>query len=101
MKIETGSLEFYLKANQPLCLHSAKNIKIACTEGVLWITVCGNDQDVLLSPGQSFQVPNNELTLIESIDEGKCRLTNPRPIFWREQSIKSRYRNLGQWLEFA
>lgn len=101
MKIKTGSAEFYLKANQPLCLHSAKNVKIACTEGILWITTGGNDKDIFLSPGQSFQVPNNGLTLIESINEGKCRLTNPRLIAQGIQWAKAWHIKLGQWFEFA
>jgi hypothetical protein len=80
MKIESGSAEFFLKANQPISLRSARNIKVVCTSGIIWITVSGQTKDTFLSSGQFFQIPNNALTVIESIGEGKVCLTKPRQL---------------------
>ena len=82
MKIELGSAEFILKANQPLSLRAARNIRITCTEGVIWITVGGESSDIFLAPGQAYRVPSNALTLIESIGEGKIHLAKLRPATW-------------------
>lgn len=82
MEIELRSAEFFLKANQPLSLRAAKNTRITCTEGVIWITVSGEANDIFLVPGQCYRVPSNALTLIESISEGKIHLARSRPATW-------------------
>jgi hypothetical protein len=100
MKIELRSAEFFLKANQPMSLRSARNIRIVCTSGIIWITVSGQTKDVFLSSGQYFQIPNNALTVIESIGEGKVCLTKPRRLNKIKCWIKNSQKMTGRLFQY-
>lgn len=74
--------EYHLRVNHPLRLLHAAGRKVVCLSGTAWITSYGHDTDFLLRAGQSFQVPNDGLTLIEAIGHGSIRLAahaTPRP----------------------
>lgn len=101
MKIELGSAEFFLKANQPLRLHAARNIRIICIQGVIWITVSGQTCDIFLIPGQSYRVPSNTLTLIESMGEGKIHLEKLPPKSWLKDRANFCAITVKRWLTKA
>jgi hypothetical protein len=70
--------EYKLCVNQPLRLLHAAGRKIECLSGTAWITSYGQSTDFLLRAGQSFQVPNDGLTLIEAIGHSRIHLA-PQP----------------------
>lgn len=74
MKIDFRSGELCLTNNQPLRLEQARGLRIACTAGVIWITVNGEAGDTFLRPGQSHTISCDGLALIESIGEGKIHI---------------------------
>jgi len=66
--------EYKLVANHPLRLLHAAGRHIECLSGTAWITAYGQNTDFLLRAGQSFQVPNDGLTLVEAIGHGRIHL---------------------------
>jgi hypothetical protein len=101
MQIKPGSAELFLKKNQPISMRTAKNLKITCTEGIIWITVSGERNDIFLARGDHFVLANNNLTLIESIDEGKIHLTKPQHFTWLERWTKKPEATPSKWLTFV
>ena len=78
MEIELNSVELCLKENTPLCLRSGKGLQIACTDGMLWITITGKVDDIFLNAGERYQLKSNALAIVESIGSGKFRLENSK-----------------------
>lgn len=70
--------EINLLISQPLRLNRARGLDIACTAGIIWITVTGDASDIFLRPGERLRLSNNRLTLVEAIGAGRVRLT-PAP----------------------
>lgn len=79
MKIDLGSGELCLRHGQPLRLARASGVRVDCLAGNIWITVAGEPADVFLMAGRSYRIEGRGLALIESIGEGRVRLTVPRP----------------------
>lgn len=80
--VDLAQGEYKLRVNHPLRLLHAAGRKIECLSGTAWITAYGQNTDFLLRAGQSFQVPNDGLTLVEAIGHGSIHLApqlRPRP----------------------
>lgn len=78
MEIALTRAEISLQNNHPISLRRARDVRVVCTHGTIWITVAGKAEDIFLTTGQSHCLENNRLTLIESIGEGSIRLDAPR-----------------------
>lgn len=76
MEIKISAAELCLRENQPLSLHAARGLRIACSAGTLWITVAGDGEDIFLLAGQGYEVRGNGLVVIESIGEARLRLAS-------------------------
>jgi len=77
MKIDLKGGEIQLSNNQPICATQARGLRIACSAGIIWITVDGEPGDTYLTAGQAHEVRSNGLAIIESIGEGRIRLYKP------------------------
>lgn len=77
MKIDLGSGEICLRDNHPLRLDGARGLRIECTAGTIWITETGQREDIFLSPGQSYRLAGNGVSLVESVGDGRIRLAPP------------------------
>lgn len=77
MTVHAGQAEYKLSASQPLRLVHAAGRRIACLSGTAWITAYGQRTDFMLRAGQSFEVPNDGLTLIEAVGQGRVRIEAP------------------------
>ena len=77
MKIDFRSSELCLTNKQPMRLEEACGLRVACTAGVIWITVNGEADDTFLRPGQSHTISCDGLALIESIGDGKIHIDQP------------------------
>ena len=73
MEIDLRSGEVCLQDNQPIRLNGARGLRLTCTAGAVWITQTNVAEDIFLHPGQSCQISNNALTLVESVGGGKVR----------------------------
>ena len=90
MKIDFRSGELCLTNNQPLRLEEARGLRVACTAGIIWITVNGEAGDTFLRPGQSHTITCNGLALIESIGEGKIHI-DQAPRFSLSKWLRCRF----------
>jgi hypothetical protein len=60
MKIDTRRVHLPLGPQGHAQLRQARDVRLTGIEGVTWITVDGEAADVVIGPGESFVVPNNE-----------------------------------------
>ncbi len=67
MKLQAEILECSLWADQPLGLEQARNVRIVCLRGTVWLTLAGHLADVFLQSGESYIIGNNKLALLEAI----------------------------------
>ena len=84
MKIDVSASEIRLIDNCPISLRGARDLRITCTSGTIWITVAGEPGDTFLSAGQSHVVQGNGLAIVESIGSGSIRIGQPGTLpAWR------------------
>jgi hypothetical protein len=79
MEIGFDSSEFCLQENRPLRLRRARGLTVRCTAGILWITSHGENADIFLHAGESCHLTSNQLTLVESVGNGRVCLEMPTP----------------------
>lgn len=84
---DAGVEEYRLTQDRPLRIIHAAGRHIECLEGTAWLTAYGELTDFMLRPGQSFEVPNDGLMLIEAAGAGVVRVRLPAqtamPHGWR------------------
>ncbi|MRX08840.1 DUF2917 domain-containing protein [Pseudoduganella sp. FT25W] len=77
ISIQQGQAEYRLTHNHPLRLARVAGRRIECLSGTAWITAYGERTDFMLRGGQSFEVPNDGLMLIEAVGAGVARVRLP------------------------
>lgn len=78
---QRGQAEYKLQENHPLRLVHAMGQRIECLSGTAWITAYGQHTDFMLRAGQTFEVPNDGLILIEAVGQGRVKVRLPlRPL---------------------
>jgi hypothetical protein len=79
ISVQQGQAEYRLTENHPLRLAHAAGHHIECLDGTAWITAYGQQTDFVLRRGQSFEVPNDGLMLVEAVGSGAVRVRLPTP----------------------
>jgi hypothetical protein len=51
--------------------------RIACLNGLIWITQSGNPEDFLICAGESFSITQKGITLIEGLAETRLKIISP------------------------
>ena len=64
--VQQGLAEYRLTQDYPLRIAHAAGRRIECLDGTAWITAYGEATDFMLRAGQSFEVPNDGLMLIDA-----------------------------------
>jgi hypothetical protein len=95
MKIDLKSGEVCLSDNRPICLRQARGLRVSSTSGTIWITVTGEPGDIFLQPGQTHELRSNGLAIIESIGDGRVRLSRPAPFSSLRRQAAKIFRRLG------
>lgn len=88
MQLNPSHKPIILQAQTLMSFKKAKNARIKIIRGTLWLTVAGKQEDFILEPGSVFQMPNNDLTLLEAKTECEVMFCAP------ETSLSL----LSQWL---
>jgi hypothetical protein len=60
-----------LEQGDLLPLDRAKGVRISCVEGALWLTEERDAADVVLQPGQSYEVEATGRTLIQAMSRSR------------------------------
>jgi hypothetical protein len=85
--VQKGLAEYRLTQDHPLRIAHAAGQRVECLDGTAWITAYGEHTDFMLRRGQSFEVPNDGLMLIEAAGAGVVRVRLPAgsepPLGWR------------------
>ncbi|MBV6323147.1 DUF2917 domain-containing protein [Duganella violaceipulchra] len=77
LALTQGQAEYSLSENHPLRIAGAAGRHIECLAGTAWITAYGEHTDFMLRQGQSFEVPNDGLTLIDAVGPRAVRVRLP------------------------
>ena len=72
-----GHVEYELTEKHLLRLSNAMGRRVECVSGRALITAYGEETDFSLREGNVFIIPNNGLTLIEAIGNGRVRVKSP------------------------
>ncbi len=72
-----GHAEYELTERHLLRLSNAMGRRVECVSGRALITAYGESTDFSLREGNAFIIPNNGLTLIEAIGNGRVRVKSP------------------------
>nr|WP_315395471.1 DUF2917 domain-containing protein [uncultured Duganella sp.] len=75
--VQKGWAEYRLTQDHPLRIAHAAGRQVECLDGTAWITAYGEHTDFMLRRGQSFEVPNDGLMLIEAAGAGVVRVRLP------------------------
>jgi hypothetical protein len=59
-------------------LADARGWVLTGLEGIVWVTASGVAEDIFLTPGDCYRIPNAGLVLLESIAAGVVRLAPPQ-----------------------
>lgn len=73
MDLTLNSKPLILQPKTLLGLRRAKRVRARVLRGVLWVTVAGMPEDIVLEAGERFEFPSNALTLLEA--HQSCELT--------------------------
>ncbi|NVM79161.1 hypothetical protein FHW83_004998 [Duganella sp. SG902] len=77
ISVQQGQAEYRLSENHPLRIAHAAGRRIECLDGTAWITAYNEKTDFVLRRGQSFEVPNDGLMLIEAVGASMVRVRLP------------------------
>jgi len=89
-------MEYQLTPNHPLRLEQAEGQTVQCIEGTAWITAYGQYTDFMLRSGQEFVVPNDGLTLVEAVGDGRIRVGEPAEQSRMQQMLRQAHIRLVQ-----
>lgn len=78
ISVQQGQAEYRLTENHPLRLAHAAGQHIECLDGTAWITAYDQETDFVLRRGQSFEIPNDGLMLIEAVGASAVRVRLPK-----------------------
>ncbi|MBI4742735.1 MAG: DUF2917 domain-containing protein [Betaproteobacteria bacterium] len=67
MKLQTQNLECRLRADRPVRLERAAEVRLVCVHGAIWLTLYGCADDIFLCAGESYLIATNKLALLEAV----------------------------------
>jgi hypothetical protein len=73
----SGPHRYVLDAARFLRLRRCAGTELVCASGELWITQEGSPDDVVLQPGQRWQVPDGQPVLVGAFGAGMAQLMVP------------------------
>ncbi len=94
MRINGESADFRLARGRTLEVGDARDWRVVCRRGVLWITQDRLPEDVILVPGQTFRLSRRGPTLIHAFEESEFRLEAAQRT-WREGAVSAIRRVAG------
>ncbi|MET3131480.1 hypothetical protein AAKU55_001742 [Oxalobacteraceae bacterium GrIS 1.11] len=95
-----GQTEYELTENHLLRISNAKGRRVECVTGSALITAYGEPTDFSIRQGNTFTIPNDGLTLIETIGKGRVRIKAAPPPgrAWLERVGRKAGNKLGSTL---
>lgn len=79
-----------LPTRQLFQIPDASSVRILCTAGCLWLTLDGDERDVVLEPGDSFETPDARRALIYAMETSSFLLAAEPQRTMRRRLSKNR-----------
>jgi hypothetical protein len=76
---ETRQIVFELQRGDILPLIDAQGARVACFEGSLWITQQNDQNDIVVQPGQSYDLVRNGRTVMQAMETSRIAVTAAAP----------------------
>lgn len=77
MRIEPSNTVIQMNESNRLSFSNARNVRLECLDGVIWLTFSDNEGDFLISRGEQMVIPSNGLALIQGLPFASVKLTSP------------------------
>jgi hypothetical protein len=75
MSVRADATLIYLKAKQLVDLNDAQGLSIASVRGTVWITQSNDVRDIVLEPGDSFELDRPGLALVTAMTDATLMVT--------------------------
>jgi hypothetical protein len=80
MQIFLEQIVIQLSERKRLVFSDARNINLECTEGLVWITIEGQQGDFILKKGERLCIESNGLAVIQGIPSGSIQMHCPATV---------------------
>jgi len=77
MRIEPSNTIIQMNESNRLSFSNARNVRLECLDGVIWLTFSDNEGDFLIERGEQIVIPSNGLALIQGLPFASVKLTSP------------------------
>jgi hypothetical protein len=74
MLMTLGNMMIQLAQGKRLAFRDARDIQLECTEGKVWLTIEGFQDDFLLGKGDRMRIDSNGLALVQGFPSGSVQL---------------------------
>ena len=79
MRMSLHNMEIQLAERKVLTIRGARDTRIECNEGMVWITIEGQPGDFLLGKGEHLLIRSKGLVLIQGMPYGLVKLASALP----------------------
>jgi len=76
MLMTLGNMMIQLAQGKWFAFRDARNVQLECTEGKVWLTIEGVNDDFLLGKGDRIRIDSNGLTLVQGFPSGSVQVDN-------------------------
>jgi hypothetical protein len=80
MLITSSTTRLLLDRNQSTRLSQARAARLASAGGTLWVTIDNDPRDVVLEPGDTFEIPDDACLLVSSLGGPAVMDLRPGPL---------------------
>ncbi len=77
MRIEPSNTVIQMNESNRLSFSNARNVRLECLDGVIWLTLSNIEGDFLIERGEQIVIPSNGLALIQGLPFASVKLTSP------------------------
>lgn len=78
MNIELGNTTLHVTERNKVSFSGAKNIRLECVHGNIWLTFNDLQGDFLLAKGEQLIIPSNGIALIQGLPAATVKFSNPQ-----------------------
>ena len=87
MKVRVSQSEFCLAKGQTLSLADALGVRVQALAGTLWITQDHDRRDIVLDPGESFDLDVDGQVVVQALAPSQVALQQPAPAARSEHAV--------------
>lgn len=74
MHIVLEDMVVQLSDRRRLAFRGARNVFLECINGLVWLTIEGQQDDIVLNEGEIFRIESNGLAIIQGLPSGSIHM---------------------------